>query len=313
MLNAGNSPVRKFFPLIGLGLVCLALIVWGNRRMNVAADQLDRLQRQIQFSKTGSIEPSAAVLESLNTANERLEKLHTDLDVHLFVENDREKFLGDSTAAYFELASFIETLNQNLQSQGITIAEGERFGFSQFEQEGPASGILNAVMNQKQAVAVIMTALLDAKPNSLTYLKREAVIEAVEDSTVLQQAAGNAASGRTQYEDTIIGEEKNEDFESYTFELQFEGYSESLRRFLKGLTTSSLPVLVKQLRVDPLARYEEPESAERPSGSANPFDLLASIDESADSGAPIPIIRSNLSSFQLRLEVFIGQEALGDS
>lgn len=313
MANRFHLSQKKYYPWLALVLVCLFIVFWGKRRMNRAADQLDRLEKQIQFTQTGPIQPSAAVLDSLNQVIEQLQTHHSNLDAHLFSGPKRMVFDGDSTAAYFELASFIETSSLNLQSKGIAIAEGERFGFSQFEQQGPSEDILYAVIGQKHAASVILDVLLEAQPDSLTFLKRELVVEEADDAALLQQAARNQSSSRTQYEDTLFGGEKIEGFESYTFELQFEGYTEALRRFLKGLTHSELPVMVTQLRVQPLDRYEEPEKSLDTHQSTNPFDILASVGEEEDSSAAVPIIRNNLSAFNVRLEVFLGEEVHADS
>lgn len=303
---------QKYVQWAAIILACLAVIIWGNLRKNRAADQLDRLQKQIQFVQTGPIEPNAAVLDSLNEAIDQLRKRHSGLDVHLFTGPKRSNFDGDSTAAYFELASFIETTSQRMQSIGIATAEGERFGFSQFEQQGPTQDILPAVMAQKHAASVLVDALLEAEPDSLTFLKRELILEDSEDPSLLQQAAGTQSTMRTQYEDTLFGDEKIDGFESYTFELQFEGYTEALRRFMTELTDCNFPVMVKQLHVDPLDRYEEAEKSLSAGETSNPFDVLAAVDEE-EVIESVPIIRNNLSSFTVRMEVFLGEEARTDS
>ena len=307
-----SSSFRTLLLPVALVLMCLAIVVWGKMRKNRAAEELERLQRQIRFSQVGPVAPSAAALESLSGANDQLKSLHAGLDEKLFRGDRRTPFSGDSTAAFFELASFVETTRRDFTNAGISLEEGERFGFSQFEQQGPSPQILESVMSQKQVATVVLQVLLEARPSTFNYLKRELIEEATEDPTLLQQAAGTRSSRRTQLSDTIESGEKLAGFESYSFEVQFEGYSDALRQFLKRLVQAKLAALVTELRVEPLDRYEAVESGS-PLASSNPFDVLAAETEEESNEGPVPIIRNNLSSFTVTLELFLGEEARSES
>lgn len=293
-------------------VLAFAFVLWGMLRESRATEALDRLNRQLEFSRGGPVAPSAAALDSLQGANEELADVHAALDGQLFRGGELESFAGDSTAAFFELAGFVEGMNQSLKREGISIAEGERYGFSQFAQQGPAPEILNAVMAQKRAATVILDALVAAQPDTHNFLKREYIDAQSKGGSVFQDAVPQSAASRTQFEDTIIPGPKMAGFESYTFELQFEGYSESLREFLKALMVADYPVLVKALQVLPLDRYEVVPDSTR-AASNNPFDLLASASDQEAIVGPVPIIRNNLSAFNLQLEVVLQEVAAKES
>lgn len=312
-----NHPLRKPALLFGAGVVAiLAVILWGQARRNQSLDDLEALQRRLQFTQSGPVVPSAAVLDSLEQANAGLNKINRDLDARLFAgleAGTSVEFSGSSTAAYFELAEFVEDMYQKFDYHGIAVPEKVRFGFSQFEQQGPEPEILSRIMAQKFAAEVVLSPLLEARPVALVALRREFVDANTEDETLLQQAAGNRVTRRIRNADTIEGGQKVAGFESYTFELEFEGHTESLRRYLKGILSASYPVLVNELAVRPLDRFGTEEAKPGSGASTNPFEILASLDETEVEEGPVPIIRNNLSSFRLVLEVYCGKETVPDA
>lgn len=293
-------------------VMVLFVLLWGRKRFNHHLSEWNAMQRRIQFSKSGPVTPSAAVLENLQAATARLHKLNAAYDAQLFPRGKGQfggEFPGDSTAAYFELATFVEEMAQHFRAQGVRLSENPRFGFSQFERQGPEPEILSAVMAQKRAAQALLLPLLEARPLELTHLKREFVAVESKDASLLQPAAGSRSSSRLAFADTIAGAGKRQGFEAYAFELSFEGYTESLRQYLKGLLSATLPVRLTGLKVLALDRFEENPSATVLSPSSNPFDLLSG--EASMEDGPVPIIRSNLSSFTLTLEVYCGSEANG--
>jgi hypothetical protein len=309
-----NHPLKNILALFALGLVLvLAFIIWGSSRRHKSLEEWQTLQRRLQFSQSGSIAPSAAVLESIERANSQLGEINTDLNAQLYRVDPAgmRDFKGDSTAAYFELAGFVETTTREMKTRGIGVKEEERFGFAEFSQQGPDPEVLHAVMAQKSSSEVILGLLAESSPVFLHAFKREFLHKMAKESSVLRQAAGVNTSRRTHPEDTIDSGEKVGEFESYSFEISFEGYTESLRRFLKSLNTASVPILVRGLRVEPLDRYESENAGERSTNSSNPFDVLVEASEPKD--GPVPIIRSNLSLFHLNVEVFLGKGAPTDS
>lgn len=305
-------------PMLGNGLVrfilCATLvavfILWGQKRYLASVDELSSLEQRIRFSQESEVVPYAGALQSLKEANVELERLSRRIDDELYPEGRKPttEFSGDSTAAYFELVGFVEDMNQMFSLAGIRVPEQVRFGFSQFAQQGPGTEILSAVMRQKQAAEALLRPLSLAKPKALVFLKREYLAPGNDSPTLLQRAAGSREIDRIHLEDTFTESVKHEVLESFSFELEFEGYTDSLREYLKYLWSARFPIVVTDLEVRPLDRFEVEEPGELVNGVVNPFDLLKEADEVDHKEGPVPIIRNNLSAFKLSLEVYSGKE-----
>jgi hypothetical protein len=308
--NSGH-PLTKPFLLFGFGLVLVIMFfLWGQTRKAQTSNELDMLERRIQFSQAGPVSPSAAALASLLDAIQGLTEANAKLDAALFSADapDIIDFPGNSTAAYFELASFIEEMARGFVGAGVLLPENPRFGFSQFEQQGPEPEILNAVMRQKSAASILLELLSKARPIAFVSIQRELLVLEGGEKSLLQQAAAPRQSARKEYADVLIGDKEMASFESFTFELVFEGYTESLRQYLKSLLSAPIPIVVTGLKVQPLDRFESTDEFDAKSTSSNPFDLLANGEDPETEDGPIPIIRNNLSAFSLRVEVFTGKE-----
>ena len=218
---------------------------------------------------------------------------------------------GNSTAAFFELAGFIEGAYAKLEADGIGYVVGDRFGFSQFTRQGPETTILDAVMAQKLVAEYLLGQLIAAKPTRLTGMKREWIAQASESpQSALAQIAGKLTSPAPVWEDTIAQREGRPGYVGYVFEVGFEGYSDALRIFLTGLMAAPVPILVNDLRVEPLDRYAGGESdlSEEDAIPQNPFDLLSADRDGPAEGGPMPIIQSNLSSFTVTVEAILRRQ-----
>lgn len=254
--------------------------------------------------------PSPAALDSLTKANTELENMMARLDGLLFQRDSSQpaEFSGNSTTAYFELVGFIEEMTQMFSEADVRLSEQVRFGFSEFEQQGPDPLVLGAVMRQMQAAKSLLRPLSAAKPKAIVFLKRELLPVTESTPSMLQQASGVSQSFRSDYDDTVAGGVKSEVMESFSFELEFEGYTDSLREYLKRLWEIQIPVVVTDLEVRPLDRFESDESDQVINTRVNPFDLLNSEQVLRAEEGTVPIIRNNLSAFKLRMEVYTGKE-----
>ncbi len=298
---------------IQFGLCVIAVVVfalWGQKRLSNAVSELESLERQVRFSQGGKVTPSPAALDSLTKANTELENMMARLDGLLFQRDSSQpaEFSGNSTTAYFELVGFIEEMTQMFSEADVRLSEQVRFGFSEFEQQGPDPLVLGAVMRQMQAAKSLLRPLSAAKPKAIVFLKRELLPVTESTPSMLQQASGVSQSFRSDYDDTVAGGVKSEVMESFSFELEFEGYTDSLREYLKRLWEIQIPVVVTDLEVRPLDRFESDESDQVINTRVNPFDLLNSEQVLRAEEGTVPIIRNNLSAFKLRMEVYTGKE-----
>lgn len=310
MLNSSDNSARKSLLLLGLfALSVVGFALWSGMRRNKQLAELEEIYRRMAWAQSGPLPSDARTLASLNQSITVLEEG--------FLLDERDLFRGslgtlstevsgNSTAAFFELAGFIESAYTELEANGIGFEPGDRFGFSQFTRKGPEASILDVVMEQKIVAAYLMDQLVAAKPARLTAMKREWIARADEPpQTALRQAAGGQTSQPPPLEDTIAEWKDRPGYVGYVFEVGFEGYSDALRNFLTNLMTAPVPILVNALKVEPLDRYADPDFPDEEAIFYNPFELLGAAQDDPEGENPVPIIQSNLSSFTVTLEAIL--------
>ena len=313
MPNSSENTARKSLLLFGLlALPVVGFVLWSGMRRNKQSAELEDIYRRMAWAQSGPIPPDAPTLASLNQSIAVLEEGLLLDERDLFrgsLGSLSTGASGNSTAAFFELAGFIESAYTKLEANGIGFEPGDRFGFSQFAQQGPEASILDAVMEQKIVAAYLMDQLVAAKPARLAAMKREWIARADEPpQTAFRQTAGGQAPQPPPLEDTIAEREDRPGYVGYVFEVGFEGYSDALRNFLTNLMTAPVPILVNALRVEPLDRYAEPDIPDAEAISHNPFELLSAAQDDPEDEKPVPIIQSNLSAFTVTLEVILRKQ-----
>ncbi len=278
-------------------------------RRNEQLAELEDIYRRMAWAQSGPLPSDARTLAALNQSIAALEGRLLLQERDLFREipgSSSTEVSGNPTAAFFELAGFIESAYAKLEANGIGFEPDERFGFSQFTRQGPQENILDAVMEQKMVAQYLIDQMVAAKPARLTEMKREWIPQASEPpQTGLRKAGGSQTTQPPSSEDTIAERKDRPGYVGYVFEVGFEGYSDALRKFLTGLMTAPVPILVNALRVDPLDRYAEPDSPAEEAIPHNPFELLNAAQDDPEEENPVPIIQSNFSSFTVTLETIL--------
>lgn len=313
MPNSSDNSARKSLLLFGLlALPVVGFVLWGGMLRNKRLAELEDFHRRMAWAQSGPLPPDATTLASLNQSIAVLEEGLLLDERDLFrgsLGSLSAEASGNSTAAFFELAGFIESVYTKLEANGIGFEPGDRFGFSQFTQKGPEENIMDAVMEQKVVAAYLMDQLVAVKPARLTAMKREWISRVEEPpQAALRQAAGGQSPQPPPLEDTISEREDRPGYVGYVFEVGFEGYSDALRNFLTNLMTAPVPILVNALRVEPLDRYAEPDIPDEEAISYNPFELLSATQDDPEEEKPVPIIQSNLSSFTVTLEAILRKQ-----
>ena len=311
-----NNPSGRSLHLFGLLALSVAgFVFWGGMGRNDKLAELEEIYVRMARIQAGALPTDAGTVASLNHYITALEEGLLLKERELFRGSPGSlstEVAGNSTAAFFELAGFIEATYAKLEANSIGYVAGDRFGFSQFAQQGPESNILDAVMEQKWVAEHLLEQLIAAKPARLTGMKREWITQAREEAhSALAQAAGNQTSSAPAWEDTIAQRDGRPGYVSYVFEVGFEGYTGELRNFLIGLMAAPVPILVHDLSVEPLDRFAggEADFLEEEGIPPNPFDLLGAARDDPAEGSATPIIQSNLSTFTLTLETILRKQA----
>ncbi len=200
------------------------------------------------------------------------------------------------TDAYFDLATFVEKTRELAKAQDVEVRpEAARFGFSLYANEGPEAERIAPVFHQRLIAQYLVESLIEAKPRSLLALQREAPLtqkEKEERDAALAAAAGGGAAPAEAATSTLP---EGPDFfaidprasarvpgylDATAFRITFVGQTAALRAFLNRLASFELPVLVREVEVDPASSadlaIESPAGSDEPAAASAPAELAES-------------------------------------
>jgi len=206
-----------------------------------------------------SLEAMQAELKGRGPAAERMRKT---------------KLPAARTDAYFDLATFVEKTRELARKHEVDIRpEAARFGFSAYVNEGPELARISAVFHQRLIAEYLVEALLEAKPRALLSVQRERALTKEERETRDAAVAAAIAAGTPLEADNpaVSAGLEGPDFfnldprvsartagyiDTQAFRLVFIGQTDALRTFLNRLAGFELPVLVREVEVDPASAEE---------------------------------------------------------
>lgn len=231
------------------------------------------------------------------------------------------------TDAYFDLATFVEKSRELAKAQGVDLKpEAARFGFSLYANEGPKPERIAPVFRQRLMAQYLVESLLQAKPRVLLSVRREPTLTKAEkekrDADLAAAAGGTppaAAEGGPV--DPPEGDSDSPDFftidprasarvpgylDATAFRLTFVGQTSALRSFLNQLATFELPVLVREVEVEPASAGDLAIEAPPPSED-QAVPAPASVVLSAPAAAPkfpgvAPIVAKPWCKFTVTVE-----------
>ena len=202
------------------------------------------------------------------------------------------------TDAYFDLATFVEKTRESARKHEVEVRpEASRFGFAAFANEGPLQDHIEPVFRQRQIAQYLVESLIEAKPRAILSIRRERTLSQAER----EARAAALANGEPVAE---IASEDGPDYftidprvsarvagfiDTTAFKFVFTGQTAALRTFLNRLASFELPVLVREVEVDP--------------ATAEEATVQATVEESAAGPEPAPAVTPNpAASVLLSLE-----------
>jgi hypothetical protein len=210
--------------------------------------------------------------------------------------------------AFFAIAQFVEAQRTLAAVAGVTIPEGANFGFSDYANSGPEVELIGVVHRQQMVMQRLLETLWQARPLRLTRTQRE--------TPLLADDAGNRVrrSGRNNdyLDEAGLRKMRREGIvDTLTFRIGFVGKTNTLRRYLRGLTALDLALVVRGIEVEPVS------GSGRANGGLRTLADLFRDDEGEPSGAidggdAVPIIEANESEFLVTVEYldFVGGKIL---
>jgi len=303
------------------------------------------VQRQHDLAAMRDVMPPptrdvAKIIESdLSRAQEALQAMQAELKGRgPAAERLRTaKAPASRTESYFDLAQYVERMRAAARKNEVLIgADAARFGFAAHANQGPEHDeLIEPVFRQRLIAQYLMEALLEARPKALLDVKREPPVtqkEREERAAALAAAApaeGQPAEPQPEIEVTLP---EGPDFflidqrasarvagfvDTVPFRLVFTGQSAALRTFLNKLATFELPVLVREVQVDPASgdeavpvSEEGTATTEQPTAETPAASVVLSTEpqpkepprKSAPRTVAMPIVAKTLSKFTVVVE-----------
>ena len=326
---------RKY-PLFATGLAVCALVALGEiaflyERYAASREASVRLrQRKDELAAMEQLTPpptrplAAAIEADLAKAQATLAALQAELKGRGPAgERLRAvKVPAARTDSFFDLATYMERMRELADKNGVEIRpEAARFGFAQYANEGPETERIEPVFRQRQVTEFLLEALLAAKPRTLLAVKRDRPLTKAE-----REARAAAEAAGTPAEDTSSGAGDSPDLfvvdprvtarvkghiDTAPFRFVFTGQTASLRNFLVRLAEFDLPVMVREVEVEPVGGEEA--AAFLAEGTKPAGDPAADAKAPAAKAAPkaaaprtptaIPIVPRSLSRFTVTVEL----------
>ena len=336
--------VFKKNPLFASALTLCALLVLGEgwcifERWQASRDAARKLEqkRNELHSMAGLAPPptrdvAAAIEADLTRAQHALATMRTELSGHgpAAERIKNAKLPAARTDAFFDLATFVEKTRDLAKKQDVEIrAEAARFGFGTYANAGPEVDRIPPVFHQRLIAQYLVESLFDAKPRALLNVQRERTLTEAERKARTEALA--TLNGQPPDASTTLpgsNEPEGADFfeinprmsarmpgylDTTAFRLVFTGQTSVLRTFLNKLASFELPVLVREVEVDPTTAEEAAVVSDDNAAAAPAAPAAASIvlttsaapTSKAVTGKPAtaaPIVAKPLSKFTVIVE-----------
>jgi len=276
------------------GLLGLAALLGGGgavaighwiREWRMAVAELARLELANRHWTAVSPPPTpagtAAITAGIESARRRRAELEPALSGRAVevVRNPLRNASITRTGAYAEIAAFQAAMRRLAELHGVEIGpEAGAFGFSAFAHEAPEPDRIRAVQQQRLLLEVVIVSLLESGPRLLQSVQRQPVRLGPEESprpsgaessgsvrTASSRGGRNVASGsRDDFEpDPRRSARWPGTLETTALRVVFLGETRTLRKYLNRLVALELPILVRDVAVEPVdpGKVSEPRAA----------------------------------------------------
>lgn len=329
--------------LLVLGELAFAYERWSATR--TAAKRLEErktnLEAMAQLTPPPTRAVAAAIEADLAKAQSALASMQSELKGRgTAAERIRSaKVPAARTDAYFDLATFVEKTRELARKHDVEVrSDAARFGFAAFANEGPVQDHIEPVFHQRQVAQYLVESLIEARPRAILSVRRERTLSKAEREARAQAAANNEPLPEPTSDDgpdyfTIdprVSARMAGYIDTMAFKFVFTGQTAALRTFLNKLASFEMPVLVREVEVEPATPEESAvqssseesnaaaEAAATSAVAASPAaSVLLSVDSAAPAAKPVakpaapraprgpastPIVAKPLSKFTVTVE-----------
>lgn len=320
MASFKSNPI--FCSVLGVLGLAVAAAGWGIYDRSAAADKnaAQLAQKRNELNALQAVKPvpseasKAAVEADLARTEIALTKMREELKgrgpVAEGLRNTQPP--TEPTEVFFNLETFVEKMRQKAQAAEVKVKPDERFGFYTYDRTGPERDLIPQVFRQRLVAEYLVEALINARPNELLSLQRERPLTKAEITAL--------AAGQTPSRPVSAGSTPgNADFfdidprisarvpgfvGASAFRLTFVSQTESLRILLNKLATFELPLVVRSVEVEPVAKTQGTAAAAPANTLASIFGTAApAAAATAEPAKPKPLVEKVLSKFTVTVEL----------
>ncbi len=218
---------------------------------------------------------------------------------------------AEPTDLFFNITTFVEKTREKAQAASIKVKADERFGFSAYASAGPDRELIGQVFRQRQVSEYLLDALIEARPAELVSVQRERPLTKAEREAIKsgQPISAPRSTGSSQgpsdlFEiDTRISARVAGFVDATAFRLTFNGETESLRSFLNKLATFELPLVVRSVEVEPIAKSQTSATAAPAANTLSSIFGTPVAAAAVQAEKPKPLVDKTLSKFTVTVEL----------
>ncbi len=191
--------------------------------------------------------------------------------------------------AFLALTGFTRRMREAAGRAGVAVRPDEQFGFAEYAHEGPEADAAAAVDRQRRRLEELLTILWAAAPRQLDGVQRTPPRN---DSPATKPARRGKEAPDVDGRDTFALDPLRSVrapgvIETDAFRLTFTGQTSALRRLLNGIAAGAVPLVVRDVAVEPVK-----EAARRPDGKPGAGSSV------------VLILRPGLSRFTVTVEAW---------
>jgi len=320
MASFKSNPL--YYSALGVLGLAVAAAGWGIYDRHAAAEKNARqlAQKHAELTALQAVKPEpseaskAAVEADLHRTQAALATMREELKGHGPVAEALRKATvpTEPTDAFFNLETFVEKMRQEAQAANVKIKPDERFGFYTYDRTGPERDLIPQVFLQRQVAEYLINNLFQAHPVELVSFHRERPLTKAEQTTL---ASGQALPASTGQSASGGGQDKTDFFEidrrisarvpgfvgATAFRVTFIGETEALRTLLNKLASFELPLVVRGVEVEPVAKSQNATPAPQANTLSSIFGTVAPA--TTEPAKPKPLVEKVLSKFTVTVEL----------
>ena len=300
------SLLKKNLAFGVLVLVCLLVFAVGAYLAVAESTKLAKAQKKIKSSeaqlKSLAYADPAPTTENVIASEQNVAQLAAEL-LKIREDLQRGSKIDVSTDGVRVMASIQQYISDSQRRLAAhTNKDGEvtpietpknfAFGFGQYINEASApenAAVIPVLDKQRQILSYLLNQLIDADPQGIKELNREAL-----------EVSAESAPGFTI--NPAISARVPDAIDTMAFSVTFTGYTNTLRRFLNNLAQFELPIVVRSIEVDrPPVEASTTKKSKAKATLDDIFGVFSSASE-APKEAQKPVISENISSFTVILE-----------